>query len=143
MNKALIGIAAIAALIGTPVLAADMPLKAPPPPAPAWNWTGFYVGINGGADWFDKSWYVPDTPTNIAGGCALPGCNFSAGSHSSSGGLLGGQAGFNYQINRWVLGVEAQGDWTHLQGSNQVTVIPTSIAEDIVDNSKTDLLAKY
>ena len=36
MKNTLLGIAAIAALIGTPALAADMPVKAPPlPPAPA------------------------------------------------------------------------------------------------------------
>ena len=41
MNKILIGIAAAVALIGTPALAADMPLKAPPPPPAVFSWTGF------------------------------------------------------------------------------------------------------
>jgi opacity protein-like surface antigen len=49
MKKLATAIAAIA-LIGTPALAADIAVKAPPPaPAPVYNWTGFYVGGNVGA----------------------------------------------------------------------------------------------
>ena len=51
MKKLLIAGAALTALIGTPALAADMALKAPPPPAPVLSWTGGYVGINGGYGW--------------------------------------------------------------------------------------------
>jgi hypothetical protein len=41
MMKVAIGIAVALALIGTPAVAADIPVKAPPrPPAPAQNWTG-------------------------------------------------------------------------------------------------------
>ncbi len=52
MKKLLIAGAALAALIGTPALAADMAApvyKAPPPLAPMFSWTGFYVGVNGGS----------------------------------------------------------------------------------------------
>ena len=28
--------------------AADLPLKAPPPPLPVFGWTGFYAGLNAG-----------------------------------------------------------------------------------------------
>ena len=46
---ATIGLLAFAA---APALAADLPVKAPPmPPAPVWNWTGFYIGVNGGYSW--------------------------------------------------------------------------------------------
>jgi outer membrane immunogenic protein len=52
MKKITLAIAAIAALLGTPALAADMDVKAPtPPPPPARSWTGFYVGLQGGAGW--------------------------------------------------------------------------------------------
>src|SRR5258708_6698132 len=44
--------AAIAALIAAgPALAADLPLKAPPPVVAAWNWSGFYIGGHGGYGW--------------------------------------------------------------------------------------------
>ena len=46
---ATIGLLAFAA---APALAADLPVKAPPmAPAPVWNWTGFYIGVNGGYSW--------------------------------------------------------------------------------------------
>src|SRR5579862_716413 len=38
--------AALAALIGNPALAADMPVKAPP--TPAFGWEGLYIGGNVG-----------------------------------------------------------------------------------------------
>ena len=42
MKKTLMSMAAIAAGIGAPALAADAPLAAPPPPpAPVWSWTGW------------------------------------------------------------------------------------------------------
>jgi hypothetical protein len=41
------GLAAIGALVATPVLAADMSVKVPPMmPAPVYNWTGCYAGAN-------------------------------------------------------------------------------------------------
>lgn len=48
----LVGVAVVALLV-TPAMADNLPTKAPPPfptPAPA-NWTGFYVGLNGGGVW--------------------------------------------------------------------------------------------
>jgi outer membrane immunogenic protein len=52
MKKTLLTIAVIAALIGTPAVAADMAVKAPPlPPVAAYSWTGFYGGLNAGGGW--------------------------------------------------------------------------------------------
>jgi outer membrane immunogenic protein len=49
MKKLLVTSAALAVLIVSPALAADMPVKAPPPtPAPAPTWTGFYLGVEAG-----------------------------------------------------------------------------------------------
>jgi|SRR5215469_793969 len=39
---------AVAGLIATPAFAADMGVPPAPPPAPVYNWTGFYVGGNAG-----------------------------------------------------------------------------------------------
>ena len=44
----------IALGMATPASAADMAVKAPPPPpvvAPIYNWGGFYIGANGGYAW--------------------------------------------------------------------------------------------
>ena len=91
--------------------AADMAVKAAPPAHnPAYNWTGFYIGVHGGGDWFDKDWFIPLTPINTAGGGCF-GCPASAGGHTSSSWLFGGQVGFNYQVGWWVWGVEAQASW--------------------------------
>jgi opacity protein-like surface antigen len=48
----------VAALIGTPAFAADMPVKAPPapPPAPIYNWNGWYVGGNVGGGISHDQW---------------------------------------------------------------------------------------
>jgi outer membrane immunogenic protein len=120
-----------------------MPVKAPvykaAPPVAVFSWTGFYIGVDGGADRFNKSWFVPDTSINVASVCAIAGCNYSVGSHSSSSWLLGGLAGFNYQINQLVLGVEAQADWTNLQGSNSQP-LPVIQTLGYADHSKTDSL---
>ena len=86
------------------------------------SWTGFYIGVNGGGAWLDKDWHVPNTAFNIAGGC--PGCPTTAGGHSGQGGLVGGQVGFNLQVDRsWVLGVELQDDWGRIRASGTNTFI--------------------
>ena len=118
----LIGSAVAAALIGTPVLAADMPVKVPVYKTPvvaaqAVNWTGVYIGIHGGADGFYNHWLAPPI--------------FDAGAHSGTSWLAGGQAGFNYQIASWVIGVEGQFSWTQLEGSNGITIVNDT------DNSRT------
>jgi outer membrane immunogenic protein len=101
-----------------------------------YSWTGFYIGVHGGGDWFSKNWFVPLTATNNAAGCV--GCPGSAGSHTASSWLAGGQVGFNYQIAWFVGGVEAQISATKLQGSNAIPFFPA-----ISVNSKTDTLGTF
>jgi outer membrane immunogenic protein len=84
--------------------AADAPrgpaYRPPPPPIPFFNWTGFYAGAHLGVGWSDDG-----------------------GGGSSSGFLGGGQVGFNYQINQWVLGVEADIAGTTIKDSASATVV--------------------
>jgi len=78
--------------------AADMPMKAPPPPVmPVWSWTGFYIGADVGGDW------ARDTvsPT-IADGGTFPRSNIL----KSSGVMGGGTAGHNFQSGVFVYGIE-------------------------------------
>ena len=55
MKRLITALAVVTALSAVPALAADMPIKAPPQPvaAPAYSWTGFHVGANGGYGWKD------------------------------------------------------------------------------------------
>ncbi|MGB6539074.1 MAG: outer membrane beta-barrel protein [Xanthobacteraceae bacterium] len=113
--KFISAIAAAAALVTTPALAADLLVKAsPPPPPPMFSWTGFYLGVQGGGGWSNSSATENDSYFCPAGGaCAaptpvVPGIPMS--STSASGAFGGITAGFNYQINAVVVGIE--GDWS-------------------------------
>ena len=110
MRKLLIGtIGIVAASFAAPALAADMAVKAAPVPyvAPMYNWSGFYIGGNGGWGQSRNCWgIVPIAGAFIADGCA-----------DRSGGVAGGQIGYRWQTNQFVFGVEAQGDWADLSGS--------------------------
>lgn len=134
-----LALAVLAAIgLSTAANAADMAVKARPlPPAPVFSWTGFYIGAHAGGAWFDKDWYTPLTPINIAGGC--PGCPASAGSHTASSWLAGGQIGFNYQTGMWVLGVEADGSWTDLNATSPHLLAVGALAI----RSKTDALGTF
>ena len=145
--KKLIIAAVLMAFGAGQALAADIPPRpAPPPyrpPPPVevpFSWTGFYVGLHGGGDWFRKDWFVPNTPTNVAGGCAVPGCNYSVGGHTATSWLAGGQIGFNYQINWIVLGAEVQGSWTDIKGTN-LDPAPVDPAIGFANHTRTDAVA--
>jgi outer membrane immunogenic protein len=96
-------------------LAADMVVKAPPPPpAPVYSWTGFYVGGNIGYSWGKASGDLSDPAIAFFSGLGSLPTSFSE-SLKPKGGIGGGQFGYNYQINpTWILGLEAD-----LQASNE------------------------
>jgi outer membrane immunogenic protein len=75
------------------------PTKAPPYVPPYYNWTGFYIGVNGGYGWGTSNW------------SPLPG------SLNTSGGLVGGTLGYNWQFGQWVWGLEGDADWSNINGS--------------------------
>jgi outer membrane immunogenic protein len=72
--------------------------------APIYDWTGFYIGGNGG-------WGQSNSCLNFVDAF---GFDFRDGCASRSGGLIGGQIGYRWQANQWVFGLEAQGDWADL-----------------------------
>lgn len=90
MKKILLPGIIFAALIA-PVSAADIPVRGPvytkaPPPAPVFNWTGFYVGAHIGYGWGETDWSTVIEPSGVFGGLQL---------------------GYNWQFNpNWVVGVE-------------------------------------
>jgi outer membrane immunogenic protein len=93
-------------------LAARPYTKAPAPMVSVYNWTGFYIGVNGGGGWADKSWDI----YNDTGVAVAP--SFREGSHTASGATVGGQVGYRWQASNWVFGLEAQGNWADFTGSN-------------------------
>jgi outer membrane immunogenic protein len=117
--KRLVGIALLASGIATSALAADLPsrvyTKAPPPVVDVYNWTGFYIGGNIGYSWGRSSDY--STLTNGAGTVLF--ANSSA--VNLDGVVGGGQVGYNWQVQNWVVGVEADIQGTDEKGSRTFT----------------------
>ena len=116
MKKVLLVTASLIALgAAAPAVAADLAArpytKAPPMVAAVYDWSGFYIGANGGWGTSHNCW------TNTAVG-GVPFAPASEGCHDADGGTIGGQVGYRWQAANWVFGVEAQGDWANLKGSN-------------------------
>jgi outer membrane immunogenic protein len=120
MKKLLLGTVGLAALgMVTPASAADLAArpytKAPPPiMAPIYDWTGFYIGGNGG--WGESHSCVDFFNAT--------GIDFADGCRSRSGGLIGGQLGYRWQASQWVFGLEAQGDWADLSNTRLSIINP-------------------
>jgi outer membrane immunogenic protein len=102
---AAIPVSAMAADLGRPAPAPAPVYTKAPPPMMLYNWSGCYIGANGGGVWANKTFTAP-------GGVA-------EGSVNINGGLFGGQVGCNYQFSSWVVGV--QGDWDWSGSSNSFT----------------------
>ena len=120
--------ATVAAALGaaTHASAADL-AAASDSPVPAmtdagYDWSGFYVGANGGWGSSRMCWDA-----------SLAGQLFSEGCHNATGGTAGAQIGYRWQHNDWVFGLEAQGNWADLEGSNVSTFIPAFINRSRVD----------
>ena len=110
--------------------AADLAYKAAPVPmAPAvFSWTGFYIGANVGGAWTNAnggSDFAPlfppfiVLPPAVAIPTVIPGQLASlVGDGRRSGVIGGGQIGYNWQVNQFVLGFEADAVGSGLKGSS-------------------------
>jgi outer membrane immunogenic protein len=122
MKRMAFGLAAVLATVLPLGMAeaADMAVKAPPLPAPAADtWTGFYVGANAGYEWLHSSAYgiAPDPATLVfinGSGTVFPG---ALSGRSGEGGV---QIGYNWHVQYWVLGFEA--DFQASGGQAQATL---------------------
>ncbi len=107
MKKLLIG-AAIAAISSASAFAADLPMqtyKSAPVVAQVYNWTGWYVGVNGGYGWGTQDPLI------------LFSNAFDRSSFNIGGGMFGGTVGAQIQQGYVVLGLEGDLDWANISGS--------------------------
>lgn len=104
---ALVATTAISFSVGS-ATAADMarPVYKAPMVAPAFSWTGFYIGAVAGYGWGDAD----ISPT----GALAP---LGAFRTKPDGWLAGGTVGYNYQQGNLVLGTEGEFYWSNLEGS--------------------------
>ena len=89
----------VAALTSVSANAADMAYKSAPMAEAAYNWTGFYIGANGGGGIAGSDHLDPDCFT-----CAST--KFQA-----AFGTVGVGGGYNYQFGHSVIGVEGDYNW--------------------------------
>jgi len=119
MKRFLLGTVALIAF-AAPAAAADLAArpytKAPPLIAATYDWSGFYVGANGGWGSSRKCW---DNLTGAGVFFANEGC------HNATGGVAGGQIGYRWQSGQWVFGVEGQGNWADFSGDNTSALFAT------------------
>jgi outer membrane immunogenic protein len=136
MRKVLLGAVAIVTLtVVAPASAADVPVKAPnaATTAPVYNWTGFYIGVEGGGGWADANTTVT-TPSGML---------FSTGDRFNTNHLAGGFGGFavgaDYQDSNWVFGVKGAYDWANISGSE--LTFSTNTGTNLTDGQKLNWVA--
>jgi outer membrane immunogenic protein len=114
-NILLAGAASVVVMVGTPALAADMPLKVPRA-MPFFTWTGCYAGVHGGGGWARKD--ITD-PVQLVQGSTT---GVTTARLSPSGYLIGGQFGCDYQPagSQWVIGFEGSFSGGSLTGDKSL-----------------------
>jgi outer membrane immunogenic protein len=118
------GAAALGFLAGSiAAQAADFPrpIYKSAPPVSYFNWSGAYIGINGGYGFDGTSdWAI------------LPGLGIKP-----KGGMIGGTLGYNMQVGGVVLGLEGDADWSDVSG--RVDCVPGFVT----CGTKSDWLATF
>jgi outer membrane immunogenic protein len=128
------GLGAVAFGLAAPASAADLPV-AQPVVAPVFSWTGFYIGghIGWGRAELEET-LVTAFPPFVAG---------TTFGDRESGFLAGGQAGFNYQIGQFVLGIEGQISWTDIGRSTVTTIGGVTLTDDVNLNWVATVAARF
>jgi outer membrane immunogenic protein len=125
MKKILLASVALLGFAGA-ASAADLPVRAAPPApiiasVPVFTWTGFYVGVNAGYGW------------NTNDSITVGGVRFDL---DDEGGFVGGaQAGYNYQIGSFVVGLEGDIQYADFGGDDRFDFDRDGIADDDFNNS--------
>jgi outer membrane immunogenic protein len=94
----------------SPALGADLPYaKAPVVAPPAYDWSGYYIGVFGGGGLGNHNYNNANGPAGFA--------NFTV-NYASTGAIGGGEAGYNWQTGNYLFGVEADGFWSGIKGND-------------------------
>ena len=125
MKKILLASVALFGFAGA-ASAADLPVRAAPPApiiaaVPVFTWTGFYVGVNAGYGW------------NANDSITVGGVTFDL---DDEGGFVGGaQAGYNYQIGSFVVGLEGDIQYADFGGDDRFDFDGDGILDDDFNTS--------
>ncbi|MGY4371535.1 outer membrane immunogenic protein [Bradyrhizobium sp. LB1.3] len=124
MKKFLLAVASVGSVILGPasVQAADLAAQYTKAPmmAPAYNWTGFYVGGNVGGQWgsADPTTSTVFDPPGYFAASSVPAINAVGAQGVNSSSVTGGlTAGYNWQVNHAVLGLEGDINYFGVKGS--------------------------
>jgi outer membrane immunogenic protein len=132
VKKKILIAAASLAIASSNALAADLPAqsyKSPPVVAQVYNWTGVYVGVNGGYGWGTQDPLI------------LFSNRFDRTSFDINGGMIGGTVGAQIQQGYVVLGVEGDLDWANIKGSGISNPSILGIGQGITLNASTNVSA--
>jgi outer membrane immunogenic protein len=95
----------------SPAFGADLPYaKAPSFAPPVYDWTGVYVGVFGGGGYGNHN-------VNNANGQAGTFTDFTA-NYSSTGGVAGGEIGYDWQSGNYLVGVAGDVFWSGIKGND-------------------------
>jgi outer membrane immunogenic protein len=106
------------------------PAYTPVRAAPGYNWTGAYIGVQGGYGFGHQEWPFFIDPLN-------PG----RGKYDADGWLAGGTGGINVQSGVFVFGVEGEWMWTGIKGSQAFTDVFAGASQTVTLETKIDWLA--
>ena len=132
MKKRVIGAACVILSCSVGAFAADLPVqayKSPPVVAQVYNWTGLYVGVNGGYGWGTQD---PLTLFSNA---------FDRTAFNINGGMFGGTVGAQIQQGYVVLGLEGDLDWANITGNGISNPTILGIGKGITLNVATNTSA--
>jgi outer membrane immunogenic protein len=111
MKTVLLGTVALVALAAaSSASAADLPARmyTKAPVSPAYDWSGYYVGVFGGGAFSNHN-------LSSAAGTA---------NYGDTGGLVGGDVGYNWQSGNTVLGVEGDVAWFGVKSNDSFALGP-------------------
>lgn len=111
-----------------------------PAMAPVYDWTGFYVGGNVGGQWgsADPTTSTVFSPTGYFATSSVPAVNTVGAQSVNSSSVTGGfTAGYNWQVNHAVLGLEGDINYFGFKGNAGGTAVyPCCVASNFTINSQ-------